>query len=65
MILNHFSQRYKPIGYVSENKKSGGDGGDCDETAEEDSNVQKLLDEAKLDFKGEIIASYDLFTHKF
>ena len=59
LILNHFSQRYKPIGYVKQN--------DCNnsEKSEEDSNVQKLLDEAKLDFNGDLIASYDFFTYKF
>lgn len=60
LILNHFSQRYKPIGYVSEKKATKSEDGE-----EEESNVQKLLDEAKVDFNGNIIASYDFFCHKF
>ncbi len=53
LILNHFSQRYKPIGYVSE----GGE--------EPEASVQKLLDEAKTEFNGQVVTAYDLYTHKF
>ena len=53
LILNHFSQRYKPIGYVSE----------AGEEAE--ASVQKLLDEAKAGFDGEVVAAYDMYSHKF
>ncbi len=55
LILNHFSQRYKPIGFVSESE----------EADEQESNVQRLLDEAKDDFEGELYAAYDLFSYKF
>ena len=56
LILNHFSQRYKPIGYVSE-KVEGDD--------EPEANVQKLFDEARSEYKGELYAAYDLFSYKF
>lgn len=58
LILNHFSQRYKPIGYVSEKKNDH-------EEDPEDSSVKKLLDEAKNDFKNEIVMAFDLYSHKF
>ena len=60
LILNHFSQRYKPIGYVSERKTTK-----SEDVEDDESNVQKLLDEAKENFNGNIIASYDFFFHKF
>lgn len=58
LILNHFSQRYKPINYESDKRV------DNEKEEEEDDNVRKLLEEAKQDFRGELIASYDLYTHK-
>ncbi len=60
LILNHFSQRYKPIGYVRDADKTKNQIDDD----EEDAFVQKLVDEAKNDFKGSLIASYDLFCYK-
>lgn len=59
LILNHFSQRYKPLNYVKEKTDK-----DCDEDEDLDF-VQKLVDEAKLTFKGNSVqAAYDLFSYK-
>jgi len=73
LILNHFSQRYKPISYIDDKKemdcdpktidKNNNKGDDENENEIED-NVQKLLDEAKLNFDKSVLAAYDLFTYK-
>ena len=60
LILNHFSQRYKPINYVKDEKLLEKNAGED----EEEDNVQKLVDEAKIDFKENVLASFDLFTYK-
>lgn len=66
LILNHFSQRYKPMSYLEEklqqNKENQDSINDCDE--EELDFVQKLVDEAKLTFSGNVLAAYDLFSFK-
>jgi len=62
LILNHFSQRYKPINYVKDEKLLGIDVGEDEE--EQEDNVQKLLDEAKMDFKEKVLAAFDLFSYK-
>lgn len=59
LILNHFSQRYKPLDYVKiENSTQV--------TVEDEieDSVQKLVDEAKLTFKGDILAAYDFLYYK-
>lgn len=64
LILNHFSQRYKPLNYVSEATKpvaSAENAADEDDIIE---TVQKLIDEAKLVFEGPVLAAYDFFSHK-
>ena len=61
LILNHFSQRYKPINYVKEEKVVAAD---CNNDDEIEDNVQKLLDEAKLSFSENVLAAYDLFSYK-
>ena len=58
LILNHFSQRYKPINYVKD-EQTVADQSDCEEIED---NVQKLLDEAKLNFKENVLAAFDFFT---
>lgn len=64
LILNHFSQRYKPLNYISETKasSSSNETGDSEDDIVE--TVQKLIDEAKLVFKGPVLAAYDFFAHK-
>lgn len=62
LILNHFSQRYKPLNYVKEAKTDCSN--ETDNDNEEIETVQKLVDEAKLLFKGPVLASYDFFTYK-
>lgn len=66
--MNHFSQRYKPINYIEEadcdsNDKNSNKENNENENEIED-NVQKLLDEAKLNFDKSVLAAYDLFTYK-
>ena len=59
LLLNHFSQRYKPLNYVKENLE--------DQNAEEnelEDTVQKLIDQAKLTFTGQVFAAYDQFVYK-
>ena len=65
LILNHFSQRYKPVNYEKE-KKENNNSVQNNENNEDDieDNVQKLIDEAKLTFSGNILAAYDLFTFR-
>ena len=69
LILNHFSQRYRPLGSSSESAtvttKATSD--ECNMNDDENGNdtAQKLVDEAKLTFKGErLFAAYDFFTFK-
>jgi ribonuclease BN (tRNA processing enzyme) len=63
LILNHFSQRYKPVNYIKEEKSETSRDGGADDEEQED-NVAKLVEEAKLDFKENVLASFDLFTYK-
>ena len=63
LILNHFSQRYKPVNYIKEEKSETNKDGGADDEEQED-NVAKLVEEAKLDFKENVLASFDLFTYK-
>lgn len=63
LILNHFSQRYKPVNYFDEKKESNLISNDGNEEEILD-NVQKLIDEAKQSFNGPVIASYDFYIHK-
>lgn len=60
LILNHFSQRYKPANYVADSEQSNND--NDDENGND--NVEKLVEEAKLLFKGELMAAEDFFTFK-
>jgi len=63
LILNHFSQRYKPLNYVADVKEPKNDNSTgMDNEAEE--TVQKLIDEAKLTFKGPVYAAYDFYCYK-
>jgi len=63
LILNHFSQRYKPLNYVVDVKDQKND--NSTETDNEPvETVQKLLDEAKLTFYGPVYAAYDFYCHK-
>lgn len=60
LILNHFSQRYKPLNYFIERNIDP-------ENMESDSEidwVQKLVNEAKKTFNGQCIAAEDLFSYK-
>jgi ribonuclease Z len=66
MILNHFSQRYKPVNYVSSKgvEVNNNLSGNNDEDEIED-NVQKLVDQAQQFYtKGVVTAAYDLLTVK-
>ena len=60
LILNHFSQRYKPLSFINGSKAES----QYDDSSQEDDSVQKLIEEAKIVFKNEVIAAFDLFTHK-
>jgi ribonuclease Z len=63
LIINHFSQRYKPLNYINEATK-GNNLEDDDENKIED-NVQKLVDQANQVFRhGNVIAAQDLFTYR-
>ena len=62
LILNHFSQRYKPLNYVAETTCSSSDNTESESEIVE--TVQKLLDEAKLTFSGSVWAAYDFFSFK-
>ena len=66
LILNHFSQRYRPSGVVAAREISTKcETGDDNDAEKSDDTAQKLVDEAKLAFKGErILAAYDFFTFK-
>jgi ribonuclease BN (tRNA processing enzyme) len=71
LVLSHFSQRYKPINYIDEKKNVfnfsrvvTADEDELNNEIEEIDNVQKLLDEAKAQFKGTVIAAYDLLAIK-
>ena len=59
LILNHFSQRYRPINYIPDSVTSES----LEEMIEED-NVQRLVDEAKSAFNQNVIAAYDFFSFK-
>lgn len=66
LILNHFSQRYKPVDFFkekSEDEKAKLKGEMLPEDEAED-NVQKLVDEVKLTYKGPVQAAYDFFSFK-
>lgn len=69
LILNHFSQRYKPVDYEmtkapdavpKDASLTEGDGDD-----EVVDSIQKLVDEAKLLFQGgPVVGAYDFYAHK-
>ena len=66
LILNHFSQRYKPVDYELTKapgapKDASLTEGDEDEVVD---SIQKLVEEAKLLFKGPVIGAYDFYSHK-
>jgi ribonuclease Z len=63
LILNHFSQRYKPLNYVAETSSSSSDNIE-NENLDIVETVQKLIDEAKLTFNGSVCAAYDFFSFK-
>ena len=69
LILNHFSQRYKPTDYEiskapssSQKENSLVSEGDIDDEVVD--SIQKLVEEAKLLFKGQVIGAYDFYSHK-
>lgn len=67
LILNHFSQRYKPVDYVKQTAEIDSEiPKDTSSTLEEqmEDSVQKLVDEAKLTFSGPVMAAYDFFNYK-
>lgn len=66
MILNHFSQRYKPIDYLKETTNKASEEIKSETTPEDEieDSVQKLVDEAKLTFNGPVTAAYDFFTYR-
>ena len=62
LILNHFSQRYKPLDYV---KSHGNDSKIDHEKDEEVETVQILLDQANQVFKHKnVIAAQDFFVFR-
>ena len=66
LILNHFSQRYKPVDFFkekSQDEKEKLKDQMLPEDEDED-NVQKLVDEVKLVYKGPVQAAYDFFSFK-
>lgn len=66
LILNHFSQRYKPIDYLKETTNKASEEIKSETTNEDEieDSVQKLVDEAKLTFSGPVTAAYDFFTYR-
>lgn len=66
LILNHFSQRYKPLNYVADatTTSSSTENAAAENENEMVETVQKLVDEAKLTFQGPVWAAYDFFSFK-
>lgn len=58
LLLNHFSQRYKPRGAILE-KKEGEDG----EEEEENVTVELLLEQAKQSTSRPVFVTDDFFTY--
>ena len=63
LILNHFSQRYKPVDYEMTKAADASLTSEGDEDEVVDS-IQKLVDEAKVLFKGPVVGAYDFYSHK-
>ncbi len=65
MILNHFSQRYKPVNYVSTKGVEINNSVSISDEDNIEDNVQKLVDQAQMFYtKGAVTAAHDLFTYR-
>jgi ribonuclease Z len=66
MILNHFSQRYKPVNYVSTKGVEINNNASSNEADDNvDDNVQKLVDQAQSFYtQGSVTAAHDLLAYR-
>ena len=65
LILNHFSQRYKPLNYVSSKGVEIKNNADCTNDDDVEDNVARLAEQARQVYtKGDVVTAYDFFSFR-